>query len=46
MKLNKIFAAIMAVVTLVGFSACKNEGQDVIGWLRGELDILNQLRVI
>lgn len=30
MKLNKIFAAIMAVVTLVGFSACKNEGQDVI----------------
>lgn len=30
MKLNKIFAALMAVVTLVAFSACKNEEQDVI----------------
>jgi len=30
MKLNKIFAAMMAVVTLVAFSACKNESNDVI----------------
>lgn len=30
MKLNKIFAAMMAVVTLVGFSACNQQGADVI----------------
>ena len=30
MKLNKIFAAMMAVVTLVAFSACNKESGDVI----------------
>lgn len=30
MKLNKIFAALMAVVTLVAFSACNKESEDVI----------------
>lgn len=30
MKLNKVFAALMAVVTLVAFSACNKESQDVI----------------